>query len=281
MLSLSLHAQECALPPSLKGFLRLESNILTSDMRRHAAQLERLCYQVVSFDEGSFDWKMLLVWSPSHPKGAFWYLPHDNENTAFSSAIYATVRYGGGFLSVINEDKRIVRGQDPNRNFGTTPTQSRKCSQQKYPAPLYVSTLFRIIDTFRDKRYPYLTLHTNSNAHAGNGGAGHVSMLKRSSSVLSFPARGIKRGRRLGLRDEDSLIYIATAKSNPDTKRVKMFNDLGINVKYEMLNPRRNDCSMSHYVVLELGSEAYINIEVEHGDKDTQRVMIEKILSLY
>jgi len=251
------------------------------DIYRNLKDIQKLCIKQIAFKENMYEWKMLLVWNPSKPKGAFWYLPHDDENTAFDSAVYATHHYGGGFLAVMNSDRRIFKGQDPNRNFGTTPSQARICSQQKYPAPIYVNTIFSIIDSFRDRRYPYLTLHTNSNGHSGNGGAGHISMLKQGSTVLSFPATTIKRGKRLGLSDEDSLIYIATKNKKPNMDRVKRFNDLWINVKYELVNPSRNDCSMSNYVVLGLGSEEYINIEVEHGDRDTQRVMIDKVLSLY
>ncbi|MEA2027714.1 MAG: hypothetical protein U9N49_01890 [Campylobacterota bacterium] len=279
-----LNAKECQTPSSIASMLKVEAvdeYQSNRDIYRNLKDIKSLCLKELSFKEGKYHWKMLLVWNPQEPKGAFWYLPHDDENAAFDSAVYATRHYGGGFLAVINRDRRVFAGQDPNRNFGTTATQARICSQQKHPAPLYVKTIFSIIDSFRDRRYPYLTLHTNSNGHSGNGGAGHISMLKKGSTVLSFPAATIKRGKKLGLSDEDSLIYIATKNKKPNMDRVKRFNDLGINVKYELVNPRRNDCSMSNYVVLELGSEAYINIEVEHGDGDTQKVMIDKVLSLY
>lgn len=284
LMATAIQAKECQLPASIAQRVQIQelsdpkSN---RDIYRNLKDMQSLCVKQISFQEGEYNWKMLLVWNAQELKGAFWYLPHDNENAAFDSAIYATKHYGGGFLAVMNHDRRIFKGQDPNRNFGTTRSQARICSQQKQPAPIYVDRVFSIINAFRDRRYPYLTLHTNSNGHSGNGGAGHISMLKKSSTVLSYPANTIKRGKRLGLRDEDSLIYIATAKSRPNLNRVKEFNTLGINVKYELVNPRRNDCSMSNYVVLGLGSEEYINIEVEHGDANTQRVMIDKVLSLY
>ena len=279
-----LNAKECQVPDLLASMLKIEAikdYKHNRDIYRNLKDIKSLCIKQISFKESKYRWKMLLVWNPHHSKGAFWYLPHDDENTAFDSAVYATQKYGGGFLALLNSDQRIFKGQDPNRNFGTTSSASRICSSQKYPAPIYVKTIFSIIDSFRDRRYPYLTLHTNSNGHSGNGGAGHISMLKKSSTVLSFPASTIKRGKRLGLSDEDSLIYIATKNKKPNMDRVKRFNDLGINVKYELVNPSRNDCSMSNYVVLGLGSEEYINIEVEHGDKDTQKVMIDKVLSIY
>jgi len=283
MLVVVLSAKECQVPSVIASMVKVDevSSRQNRDISRNLEAIESLCTKELSFSEGKYNWKMLLVWNPKEPKGAFWYLPHDNENAAFESALYATQTYGGGFLAVMNRDQRIFKGQDPNRNFGTTAAMARVCSQQKQAAPLYVQTIFTIMDSFRDTKYPYLTLHTNENGHSGNGGAGHISMLKKSASVLSFPANPIKRGSRVGLSDEDSLVYIATKNKTPNMKRVKAFNNLGINVKYELVNPNRNDCSMSNYVVLGLGSEEYINIEVEHGDGDTQRVMIDKVLSLY
>lgn len=278
----TVYANECQLPSSIASIAKIEDvKTPTKDTVRNTKSLQSLCVKEVAFNEGKYNWKMLLVWNPNQPKGAFWYLPHDDENAAFDSAIYATQKYGGGFLAVINRDRRIFAGQDPNRNFGTTNASAGVCSQQQYPAPIYVKTVFTIINAFRDRGYPYLTLHTNSNGHSGNGGAGHISMLKHGSTVLSFPATAIKRGRKLGLSDEDSLIYIATANKQPDKDKVAQFNKLGIHVKYELVNPNCNDCSMSNYVVLGLGSEAYLNIEVEHGDSDTQKVMIDKVLSLF
>jgi len=277
---LGVQANECQVPASIASIAK-EFKTPTNDTLRNTRALKSLCVKELSFGEGKYHWRMLLVWNPKQPKGAFWYLPHDNENAAFDSAIYATQKYGGGFLSVLSNDERLFRGQDPNRNFGTTAAHARVCSEQKYPAPLYVTHVFKVINAFKERGYPYLTLHSNSNGYTGNGGEGHISMLQSSSTVLSYPAHAIKQGKRLGLSDEDSLIFIADTTRTPNLAKIKRFNALGINVKYEWVNANRNDCSMSHYVVLALGSSSYINIEVEHGDSDTQKVMIDKVLSLY
>ena len=70
---------------------------------------------------------MLLVTNEEHPVGPFWFLPHDDENTAFDSAVYATKKYGGGFLAVMANNERYYKGQDPNRNFGDTYGIVRRC----------------------------------------------------------------------------------------------------------------------------------------------------------
>jgi hypothetical protein len=60
---------------------------------------------------------------------------------------------------------------------------------------------------------------------------------------------------------------------------VKLLNGAGINVMYEQVTPARNDCSMSNYAALN-GIRNYFNLEVEHGDSTTQKLMIDIIMRL-
>ena len=55
----------------------------------------------MSFKEGQFDWKMLLIFNLKAPYGAFWFLLQDNENSSFNLAIYAIRKYGSGRWSEI------------------------------------------------------------------------------------------------------------------------------------------------------------------------------------
>ena len=86
----------------------------------------------------------------------------------------------------------------------------------------------------KPKGMPYLTLHNNKNGHMKYGGAGTVSMKVSSSRAKSYPAGSIKIGKRKGLKDEDSLVYLAGRSLEP--KKIQALNAQGIHVKYELVS---------------------------------------------
>ncbi|KYJ86514.1 hypothetical protein [Sulfurovum riftiae] len=278
-----LHAQ-CKIPGTIVSLLQktpLHSLKKYNDIRRNYSKLKKMCVHKVTFKEGRYRWKMLLVTNEEHPVGPFWFLPHDDENTAFDSAVYATKKYGGGFLAVMAEDERYYKGQDPNRNFGDTYGTARRCNGQKTPAPKYSRTVFRIINTYRAKYVPYLALHNNKNGWEGNGGEGKVSILRSSKKVQSYAAsRKIYRGNG-GLKDEDTMVYIMGTDKKPNRNKLRRLLRSGINTKYEVVNSRQNDCSLSNYIWLKGKTTHYYNIETQHGDARTQRKIIDKIMRMY
>jgi len=241
-----------------------------SDINRNFKSLNGLCVDLLEFQEGKYRWQMLLVTHPKSPKGAFWFLPHDNENSAFNSAIYATKKYGGGFLAVVAQEKRYFKQQDPNKNFGDTTIVANHCSKQNSPAPKYSKIIFNIIDNYRSRGVPYLALHNNTNK-------GGISILKSTNSVHSYPAyKTIRDGG--GLSDEDSLVYIAGSSKYPNRHKLNRLLRKGLNVRYEVVNKHTNDCSMSNYVVLNKHTNNYFNIEAQHGDTQTQKKMIDILI---
>jgi|AAUQ01.1.fsa_nt_gi hypothetical protein len=272
-------ADRCKIPTNLAPNLQI-LNISkvqnSSDFLRNKKYLKNLCIYSISFKENGRVWNMALAFNKKRPKGAFWFLPHDNENSAFDTAIYSTVKYGGGFLAVVTGGRRNNGSIDPNRNFATGNVVGN-CK----PSPIFTNTIFRVINYFKPRAMPYLSLHTNDNGHSGNGGRGTISILRKSSVTKSYPAyKYIKRGVRKGLRDEDSLVYIAgTSKKPPKSKLKKLLNS-GLNVKYEIVSPKRNDCSMSNFVVLGKHSSNYYNIEVEHRDGRTQKIMLDRLMKI-
>jgi hypothetical protein len=275
----TLNSSECKLPMNLAPNLqpmtlaRLQNN---PDIMRNRKNLKDLCIYSIYFKEHHKPWNMLLLFNKKKPRGAFWFLPHDNENSAFDSAIYATKKYGGGFLAVVTGGKRNNGSIDPNRNFAT-----KKLVGRCRPSPVYTGVVFSVIDYFEPKSMPYLSLHNNSNGHFGNGGRGNISILKNSATVHSYLAyKKISRGLRAGLKDEDSLIYIAGTTPKPPKGKLKSLLNSGLNVKYEVVTPERNDCSMSNFVVLGKGTTNYYNIEVEHGDTKTQKIMIDRLMKI-
>ncbi len=274
--------ERCDLPGKIAHIasrISLKDKISDPDILRNRKRLRDMCLYRVEFEEGAYRWKMLLVFNPQRKKGPFWYLPHDNENSAFDAAVYAMMKYGGGFLAVRSGGNRYFKGQDPNRNFGDDARTARVCPAQRTPAPLYSRNVFGIIDSFRSSSMPYLALHNNSDGWRGNGGRGGISILKKSDRVLSYPAyKNIKSGRKKGLQDEDSMVYIAGRSSSPPASVLKRLHKAGLNVKYEIVDRVHNDCSMSNYVVLKKRSSRYYNIESEHGDTATQIRMIDRLL---
>ncbi len=270
----NLGAKVCSVPPRVAKYLvksGLDGNLNIADIRRNSYSLSTLCTSFFTLNEGSLRWRFLLVTNPKKAKGLFWFLPHDNENSAFSSAIYATIKYGGGFLAIVNNDKRYNMGQDPNRNFSNS--TRRICKGQKAASPIYTNFVFNIIDYYKTPNTPYLALHNNRNR-------GGVSILKSSSKVRSFLAykkESINSENRL--TDEDNLIYMASTTSNL-TSKIGSIIKQGLNVKLEVVNSNNNDCSMSNYIVIEKGDTNYYNIEAEHRDSVTQKRMIDILLKV-
>ena len=223
-----------------------------------------LCANRISFYENGRKWRLILVRNTEHPIGPFWYLPHDNENAALDSAVYAVKKYGGGFLAVEAEGERYSHGQDPNRYFKVSST--------------YTRTIFKIIDTFKAKGMPYLTLHNNKESHMKFGGNGTVSIRVSSRNTFSYPSGKVLIGRHKGLKDEDNLIYLAGTKDHK--KFIHTLHQEGIHVKYEIPDRHHNDHSMSNYVMLYKKNKNYFNIETEVGDTATQKKIIDTLMKV-
>jgi len=257
----------CPLPKDLNKTVKKEtlaSSSSSADIKRNNWSMGGLCANRISFYDKGKKWNLILVRNTKQPNGPFWYLPHDNENAALDAAVYASKKYGGGFLAVEANGNRYAGGKDPNRNFK--------------PHSTYTRTIFRIIDTFKPGHMPYLTLHNNKNGHTKFGGEGTVSMRVASTHSRSYPAGNIEIGKKEGIRDEDSLIYLAGRKT--DQKKIQALNNKGLNVKYERVNAHTNDKSMSNYIALYKSKNGYVNIEAEDGDAGTQEKMIDKVMKL-
>jgi hypothetical protein len=268
------YSKNCTVAPFILNYT-INSNIdklsYISDIKQNYKKLKHLCVNLLAFREGALRWKMLLVTNPKREHGVFWFLPHDNENSAFNSAVYAVSKYGGGFLAVVNNNKRYNAGQDPNRNFSYS--RVKICKEQIAPSPIYTNIVFSIIDYYKGASMPYLALHNNTNG-------GGISILKSSSKVksyLAYPKSQIIDGK--GLQDEDNLVYMAGLQKTPPSSLYKLLK-AGMSVKYEIVNSINNDCSMSNFVVLEKGTNNYFNIETQHRQSWVQKEMIDRVIKL-
>ena len=257
----------CPLPEDLNKTVKKETLASASssvDIKRNDMGMGDLCANRISFYDQGKKWNLILVRNTKQSTGPFWYLPHDNENSALDAAVYATKKYGGGFLAVEANGNRYASGKDPNRYFN--------------PSSAYTKNIFKIINTFKQESMPYLTLHSNKEGHMNYGGDGTVSMRVASHHTKSYPAGKIAVGRQEGLKDEDNLVYLAG--TNIDQRKVKALNAQGINVKYELVNAANYDKSMSNYIALYKKRYGYVNIEAEDGDTGTQKKMIDKVMKL-
>lgn len=260
------------------------------DIRRNLNRIERapLCYRRQQVREGSFRWTFHILEHQQHPQGPFWILPHDNENTAFDVATQAVIDYGGGLLAVDSRGQRNFLGQDPNRNFSRSMDESRLCSGQRRAAPGYTQA---IIEHYRGRGSPILALHNNLNGWSGNGGAGTISMDRGRPALRAYPGTGT--GSRPGayprgsssrrLLDEDNLVFMVTTRpvsADPALqRRIAALNAAGLNVILKQVNGSNFNCSLSDYVARHRLGE-YYNVEAEHGDRQSQQQMVERLLQV-
>ncbi|ESQ14437.1 MAG: hypothetical protein N838_11570 [Thiohalocapsa sp. PB-PSB1] len=246
------------------------------DIQRNlnAIRNARLCYRRQQVREGPFRWVFHILEHPKAPKGPFWVLPHDNENTAFDAAVYAVATYGGGLLAVDSGGRRHFLGQDPNRNFSSSRAESRLCRDQRLPAPGYTAA---VLNHYKGRRGPYLALHNNYDGWQGNGGRGTISLYRETRSSRGFPAQHADAQ----LRDEDNLVFIAGPRAlSADSavrRRISALNAVGLNVVYKRVDRRSFDCSLSDYIARHAVGE-YYNIEAEYGQRQAQQQMIDRLM---
>jgi len=246
------------------------------DIIRNASKLptDKYCIKLADFSEGGFPWKIFRITSRKARSGPFWAVPHDDEDAAFDSAVYGMLKYGGSIATVEAGESRSFRGQDTNRNFGTTSAIARRCNQQRAAAPKFVQ------EFMKDHRRGGLivALHSNTNGYSGNGGAGTIS-INRQSRIM----RPYKSTKAVGLlADEDNLILTASknlVERDPKLQKlVNHFNNSGVHIIVEHVTQSKNDCSMSNYVILNnLGT--YYNIEVQDGAVSAQKELINRLMS--
>lgn len=235
-----------------------------------------LCYSVVTVEEAGRRWLVQVIENYENVSGPAWLAPHDNEDAAQSAGIWAVAKYGGLLITFETGNQRIFQGQDANRMFGTTAQDAATCPQLRAPHP----KLTALVDAyFRAAPRPYLALHSNDNGYSGNGGAGTISVLRRSSVLQGHPAK--TSGGQLA-DDEDNLIMTAgTLGFENDPKALHFTSAMthqGINVIYEAVSPAKNDCSFSNFVKLNRQAD-YYNIEVEHGNTQRMQGLIAALLS--
>ena len=151
------------------------------------------------------------------------FVPHDNEQDAYRTAIDFLLTYNHGTLVALEcGEKRMCDGTDPNRYF---------CNKS------YQDKLFSY---FRGERF-VVALHNNAPGCVQDGGAGNINAKFPYSGAQGFP-----RGPTQTFGDADDVV-IHNGKVPPEgfnDKLRKFLEFKKINEIYEKQVPE-NDCSMS------------------------------------
>jgi hypothetical protein len=231
------------------------------DFARNCGEIvtHHLIYEPIQFEEGSQSWLLQILKNPEKPDGPLWFVPHDNENVAFDTAIYGLVKYGGALIAVetggyrenMGEDKKC---QDPNRNFdiGKGPL----CPLQRSHSPRFTK---EILERW-NRRDPIIALHSNTPG-------GSISIERAPKPAERYPGKtaAVPPNRKLLFAPDDTLVFVAPIEGS---KRVTAFKDAlnagGVNVLREHVDLKRNDCSLSNYAALNK-IENYFNVEVAHS----------------
>jgi hypothetical protein len=251
-----------------------EINDRDGDFTRNRSTLSspNLCLMQQTFNEGPLVWKLQIIRNTTSPQSYFWFVPHDNENVAFDTAVYGVARYGGTVVAVETGGSRFNGPQDPNRNFDAG---GRRCPQQIAASPLYTAAVTR----WRSNETPVIALHSNERGYNGDGhgGAGGISILKPLPGNTPYPAPNPLPTRS----PSDSIVFVAsTGRGDAElSSLIAAMNNAGLNVMREFVSPGNNDCSFSNYAAL-TRIPKYVNIEVVHGDGAGQKKMLNVVLSL-
>ena len=234
------------------------------DVRRNSGVLatQSLCVTQDRFRDEGITWTFTSIANRRAPRGPVWYLPHDNEQTAFDAALHAVARYGGRMVAVESNESRNHAGRDPNRLFARTRQQAAACG---LPEPMRRYT-DEVMGLFRGASR-VLTIHNNQ-----RGGA-------ISANLANAKSRGFRARGRFG--DPNHLVFIAGPRPIDGDRRALVQRDrllaAGLNVVHETVTAANNDCSLSNYVVLNDG-RPYYNLEATHGSP-LQRPMVDALLA--
>lgn len=241
--------------------------------QRAALKKSGMCVTETSIAENGRRWRLFMIENRSKGAGPLFVVPHDNEDAAFATGVYGVATYGGTLIAVEAGEQRLFEGQDPNRNFSTSSTAVKSCRAQRAPAPLYTEAIL----SRRQSGAAIIALHSNANGWSGNGGSGNISTRKTGGGTKPFIS-AIARSRRLA--DEDTMIILAgtgEAGRGSAARAIRHFTEkAGVNVLYEQVSPRNNDCSLSNYAALH-NIGPYFNIEVEDGDTKTQKLILDAL----
>lgn len=246
------------------------------DVTRAAADLADpvLCLSIADVSSAGVVWRLVVIRNLAEP-GPLWAVPHDEENAAFAAGVYAVLRYGGIMVAVENDERRNVEGLDPNHVFAADGAQLSRCDIDEPPVEFIDAFL-----GFWDRSYPVVGLHSNWDGFAEAGGRGTISVNRQDEKMIPFPSP-VAVGR---FADEDTIAMLVSTipplENASGRAAIDWFNRRGVHVVYRHVTDANNDCTLADFLTLNrLGD--YVNLEVEHGDVDTQKAMVDLLIEFF
>lgn len=240
------------------------------DFSRNDSLLGKLCVEQHEFKENGAAWVVQVVKRTDRKAGPLWVVPHDDENAAFDTGLSSVAEYGGTMVTVETGGRRNNGSIDPNRIFTGN---AKACNRF---SPVYTALY---IDNW-NSGFPIIGLHTNGLKSAKTGGDGTISIKSPPGNADAFPSPSPFVGAKSA---EDTLVFVASlqpkGKDAAVDKMVEKLTNAGMNVIREHVSEGRNDCSLSNYAALQ-HLQKYYNVEVVHGDAETQRRMVKLIMSM-
>ncbi len=263
----------CASPAAAQECLPAAS-IDEPDIAEHAAILAdpSLCISEKRLSENGNEWRLFVIRNTAKP-GPLWVVPHDDEDAGFAAGVYAVTKYGGTIVAVEADEKRNFAGLDPNHIFRPEAAPVGVCPEAPAGSPAYPAAF---LDEW-DQAYPVIGLHSNWDGYLDGGGLGTISIRRADAIMIPFPSTvGTDR-----LADEDTIVMLpsmAPPEDNPPgMASIAWLNGRGVHVLYRKVAAETIDCTLADYMTLD-GIGAYFNIEVEHGDTETQQAVLDILM---
>ena len=262
-LALGAAALLAPVPPAVAGECLAASAVNEPDIRRNARVLAGSCIRRHEVREDGRRWRFYEI-TQGMP-GPLFAVLHDNENAAFDAAARALGKYGGTILAVEAGERRMFRGKDPNRNFGT------KCGDARRYTKFVMG---------RAKAHPQIVaMHSNARGFKGDGkgGKGHINVYRKSKVLQGRPAPNA----RGALRSGDNFVLVPAKSERDVERRIRVLHRQGAHAMFERVTRKGDDCSMSNYAVLNGMGPAYVNVEVRHGQRDTALKLVRKAMTVF
>ncbi|MEM7428888.1 MAG: hypothetical protein AAF441_22605 [Pseudomonadota bacterium] len=238
------------------------------DVRRFAKQLtdQRICYKVNNVVENGVRWVMQQFESTAKPSGPTLFVPHDNADTAFETAVYALERYGGRVVTIHTGETRSNGRTDGLRNFGASAEQISGCSQMKgSPAPAYTDYVLNTMPAGQ----PVLVL---LNIQDGNSATpdlpGAVTRQTAEGSAVSADADDFAAvAGTIGLQDDPRAQSL-----------MKALTQAGLNARHRTLPGGVSDCSLAGHAAVR--GRPYLGLYAQAGHGTEQKAMLDAVLNL-
>lgn len=250
-------------PDGVTKVTRVDPLTVTDDdfaRHRDPAEWMGLTVESIEFQNERTKWRLWRIADPARPRAPLWFVPHDNENAGFETALAELHQRGGVIIAVdsgvdpAHDGQRfnyaVERGRpvDPNRNFDSA-------------LPGYAA---RVLADLQHGAWPIIALHSNTRGfntaesacnRSDPPGNGVISIRFCDAVYTPHPSKS-----RAWPFDDDDTMAFASWRAGRDPSSAFCGDKLAaadFNVVFEEV--AITDRSLSNYAVLH--DIAYLNFE--------------------